>query len=387
MNPAETVREVQERNELDVYSKRGPVLVRGKGAKVWDEGGREYIDAAGAYGVASLGHASDVLAEAVAHQARTIVSVPGAFYSDVRARYLEKLVDSSPKGLTRAFLCNSGTESIEAALKFARHSTGRTKFVCANRGFHGRTMGALSATFSPKYKKSFEPLVPGFTHVAYNDLDSLERAVTDDTAGVLLEVVQGEGGVHLGRKEFLRGAQQVCRERGALLLIDEVQTGFCRTGRMFASMHFELEPDILCVAKGMAGGLPMGATVCSDRVTLPPGLHGSTFGGNPLCAAAALAVLEHMVAHRLDERARSLGDFFVEQLRAHELPGVRDVRHLGLMIGIELKQRVTNVLKRLQENGVIALPAGTTVLRLLPPLVITEEELSFVADKIRQALS
>lgn len=387
MTDSETLRGLQDRYELDVYSKRGPVLVRGRGARVWDADGHEYVDAAGAYGVASLGHASEVVVRAVARQAETLVSAPGAFHSDVRARYLEALVEAAPQGIGRAFLCNSGTESVEAALKLARHSTGRKSFVCAKRGFHGRTMGALSATFSPEYKSPFEPLVPGFTHVPYNDLDSLRDAVTEETAGVLLEIVQGEGGVHPGREDFLRGAQQLCRERGALFLVDEVQTGFCRTGRLFASMHFELEPDVLCVAKGMAGGLPMGGAMCGDRVTAPRGLHGSTFGGNPLCAAVALATLSYMREHRLDERARELGDFFIARLRAGELPAVREVRYRGLMIGIELKKRVTPVLKELQDRGVIALPAGATVLRLLPPLVIEKEELDFVAEQIRATLS
>jgi acetylornithine/LysW-gamma-L-lysine aminotransferase len=256
------------------------------------------------------------------------------------------------------------------------------------RGFHGRTMGALSATWEKKYREPFEPLVPGFRHVAYNDLAALDQAVTDQTAAVILEVVQGEGGVRPGTPEFLRGAQQLCRERGALLILDEVQTGFGRTGTLFAAEHYDLRPDLLCVAKSMAGGLPMGAVLMGERVgVLPASVHGSTFGGNPLACAAALATLDVLEAEHLPEHAAEVGTWFLARLQRIQSPLIREVRGLGLMVGIELKQKVTPYLQALMERGVLALPAGLTVMRFLPPLVISQGELAAAADEVEAVLS
>jgi acetylornithine/LysW-gamma-L-lysine aminotransferase len=291
-------------------------------------------------------------------------------------------------GMPRVFLCNSGTEAIEAAIKFARLSTGRTHILAAMRAFHGRTFGALSATWNKKYREPFEPLVPGFSHVPYNDLEKLEGAVSEQTAAVLLEVVQGEGGVYLGDEAYLCAAQALCRERGALLIIDEVQTGFGRTGRIFACKHYGLQPDLLCVAKSIAGGLPMGAVLLGERLgELPPGVHGSTFGGNPLACAASIAALEALVEEQLPERAAELGAYLLAELGKIHSPLVREVRGLGLMVGIEIKQKVAPYLQALMERGVLALPAGLTVIRLLPPLVITREQIDCVVQAIREVLN
>ena len=379
--------ELQRRYEFDVYPKRDVVLVRGQGARVWDDAGREYIDCAAGHGVASLGHCHPKVAEAVAEQARRLLTCPGIFYNDVKARLLERLVGIAPGGLTRAYLCNSGAETIEAAIKFARFTTGKHELVCAMRGFHGRTMGALSATFTREYREPFVPVVEGFRFAPFNNFAKLEAQVGDDTAAVLLEVVQGEGGVNLGKAEFFSQVGELCRERGVLLVIDEVQTGFCRTGKMFACEHFGLEPDILCLAKAMAGGLPMGAVLCSDKVTPPVGRHGSTFGGNPLACAASLAAIDAMVEERLDLAAAEKGAYLRERLEASELPKVRELRQLGLMIGIELKEKSQPYLVRLMERGVLALPAGATVVRLLPPLTITHAELDTVAEALTEVLS
>ncbi|MBI4770015.1 MAG: acetylornithine/succinylornithine family transaminase [Chloroflexi bacterium] len=370
-----------------VYSKRPITIVRGQGARLWDAEGREYIDCVGGQGAANLGHADPVVAQAIARQARTLISCPEMFYNDRRAELLEKLLSLAPPGLERAFLCNSGTEAVEAAIKFARAATGRAGVVAAMRGFHGRTLGALSATWEKKYREPFEPLLPGFSHVPYNNLEALEAAVTDETGAVILEVVQGEGGVRPGTPEFLCGAQRLCRQRGALLVIDEVQTGFGRTGRTFAVEHYGLEPDLLPLAKSIAGGMPMGATLIGPRVgALPAQSHASTFGGNPLACAAAVAALGRMEELGLPGRAAELGAYFIERLRGINSPGVREVRGLGLMVGIELKGKVTPVLQALMERGVLALPAGLTVLRFLPPLVITREELDVVVEAVREAL-
>ena len=249
-----------------VYPKRPLAIVRGEGARLWDADGNEYIDCVGGQGAANLGHGHPAIVSAISRQAGQLITCPEIFYNDRRAELLAALANVAPAGLSRAFLCNSGAEAVEAAIKFARLSTGRRKIVACMRGFHGRTMGALSATWEPKYREPFEPLVPGFTHVPYNDLAALDAAVTDSTAAVLLEVVQGEGGVRLGDPAFLLGAQCLCRERGALLIVDEVQTGYGRTGTLFACEQYGLEPDLMPIAKSMAGGLPMGACLIGPRV-------------------------------------------------------------------------------------------------------------------------
>jgi acetylornithine/LysW-gamma-L-lysine aminotransferase len=366
-----------------VYAKRPLVLVRGRGAEVWDDAGRRYVDCAAGIGVAALGHAHPAIVEAICRQAARLVTCSEGFANDRRAALLERLVGVAPRGLRRAFLCNSGTEAIEGAIKFARLASGRTGIVAAERGFHGRTLGALSATWEPAYREPFLPLVPGFQHVPYDDLAALDGAVGPDTAAVLLEVVQGESGVRPGSREFLRGAQALCRERGALFVLDEIQTGLGRTGRLFAAEHHGLEPDLLCLAKPLAGGVPMGAVLIGERVgELPKKVHGSTFGGNPLACAAALAVLEVMERERLPERAARLGAHALGRLRALRGPAVREARGLGLMLGLELREPVEPYLVRLVERGVLALQAGPSVLRLLPPLVVSEGDLDAVLDAV-----
>ena len=369
-----------------VYAKRDLAILRGQGALLYDEAGREYIDCVGGQGVANLGHAHPKVVEAIRAQAGTLITCPEMFYNDRRAALVEKLC--TLVGMPRVFLCNSGTEAIEAAIKFARLATGRTHVLAAMRAFHGRTFGALSATWNKKYREPFEPLVPDFSHVPYNDLEKLEGAITERTAAVMLEVVQGEGGVYLGDADYLQAAQRLCRERGALLIIDEVQTGFGRTGKMFAYQHYGLQPDLLCVAKSIAGGLPMGAVLIGERVgELPPGTHGSTFGGNPLACAASLAALDALVEERLPERAAEMGEYLMAGLRQIRSPLVREVRGLGLMVGIELKQKVAPYLQALMERGVLALPAGLTVIRLLPPLVITREQIDCVIRALSEVLN
>lgn len=379
--------ELEQQYELGVYPKRDIVLVKGKNAKVWDDQGNEYIDCVAGNGVANLGHANPAVAAALTEQASTLVTCPGIFYNDKRALLLEKLVNVSPSNLTKAFLCNTGTESIEGAIKFARLTTGRREFICAMRAFHGRTMGALSATFNPKYRSGFEPLVPDFHHVPFNNLEKLRAEINENTAGILLELVQGEGGINIGEESYFKEVQAICREKGILLIIDEVQTGFCRTGKMFACQHFDLQPDIMCVAKAMAGGVPMGAILCSDRIDVAVGKHGSTFGGNPLACAAALAAIDFMIENKLDEQARQKGEYLFEKLGKYPSPRVREVRHLGLMFGLELKEKVQPIILDLMKDGILAFPAGTTVLRLLPPLTISYEELDTVASAVIRVLA
>ncbi len=378
--------EIEEQFSVGVYPKRPVVIVKGKGARLWDIHGREYIDCVSGNGVANVGHANPDVARAIARQARQLMTCPGIFYNDQRAQLLQRLVQITPAGLNRAFLCNSGAESIEAAIKFARIATGKTEIIAANRAFHGRTLGALSATHNPKYRKGVEPLVPGFVHVPFNQFEKLQAAVTRDTAAILLEIVQGEGGVHVGDKAYFQKVRQLCSERGIILIIDEVQTGFGRTGTMFACQQMDIQPDIMCVAKSMAGGVPMGAVFVNHNITVPMGSHGSTFGGNPLACAAALATIDYLEKHRLPEQARGKGLYLVSQLKQLHLPIIREIRHMGLMIGIELRTRVKPYILNLIEEGVLALPAGTTVLRLLPPLTISYPEIDRVVQALERVL-
>lgn len=384
----ENTQTIESTHTSGVYAKRDLVIVRGQGATLWDEQGNQYIDCVGGQGAANLGHAHPAVVAAINEQATRLISCPEMFYNDTRAALLEKLAALAPAGMSRAFLCNSGTEAVEAAFKFARYSTGRRKIIAAMRGFHGRSMGALSATWNKKYREPFMPLVPDFEHVPYNNLEKLDSALDNETAAVILEVIQGEGGVHPGERAYLQGAQQLCQERGALLIIDEIQTGFGRTGKMFALEHHNLQPDLLCVAKSMAGGLPMGAVLLGGRVgELSPGIHGSTFGGNPLAAAASLAALQALDDQQLAQRAAQLGAYLLDEIRTIESPLIREVRGLGLMIGIELKQKVAPYLQALTERGVLALPAGLTVIRLLPPLVITQAQVDQVIAALGEVLN
>lgn len=378
--------EIESRHSSGVYAKHEVAFVRGKGARLWDHEGREYIDCMAGHGVANLGHAHPKVVEAIAAQAGQLITCPEAYYNDRRAELMEKLGGLLPE-IGRVFLCNSGTEAVEAALKFARISTGRTKIIAAMRGFHGRTMGALSATWNKRYREAFEPLVPGFAHVPYNNLAALDEAIDRETAAVILEVVQGEGGVHVGEGSYLQGAQRLCLERGALLIIDEVQTGFGRTGKLLAVEHFNLNPDLLCLAKSIAGGLPMGAVLIGPRVeNLSPGMHATTFGGNPLACAASLAAFEVMETENLADQAAKKGEALLNRIREIQSPAIRDVRGLGLMIGVEIRQKVAPYLQAMADKGVIALPAGMTVIRLLPPLVIEEEQVERVVEVLGEVL-
>jgi acetylornithine/LysW-gamma-L-lysine aminotransferase len=379
---------IEAQHTSGVYAKRDVTIVRGEGATLWDSQGRSYIDCVGGQGAANLGHAHPAVAAAISEQANKLISCPEMFYNDVRAALLNKLTSLAPAGMQRAFLANSGTEAVEAAFKFARYSTKRSNIVATMRGFHGRTYGSLSATWDKKYRLPFQPLVPGFQHVPYNKLEKLERTVDEDTAAVILEVVQGEGGVHPGEADYLLGAQQLCRERGALLILDEIQTGFGRTGAMFALEHYNLQPDLLCLAKSIAGGVPMGAVLIGERVgELSPGIHGSTFGGNPLAAAASLAALNMFEEEQLPQRAAELGAYALTQLEQIESSLIREVRGLGLMIGIQIKQKVAPYLQALMDRGVLAQPAGLTVIRLLPPLVITKEQLDRAIAALEEVLT
>lgn len=383
--------QVEEKILGGTTARRGDVVItRGQGCWVFDEDGKKYLDLGSAQGVAMLGHCHPAVTEAIQAQAETLTLCPNYLYNDTRTEFAKALVDVLPKHLPHIFVANSGAEAVDGALKFARLFTKRSAFVATTKGFHGRTMGALSVTWEPKYREGFEPLLET-THVQFNDAAALDKAVTNKTAAVILEVVQGESGVNVGTPDFLKTAQKVCKERGAVLIVDEIQTGFGRTGKWFAVEHAGIEPDIMCLAKGLGGGFPMGAFAYTKaiREVLTPGSHGSTFGGSPLACAAGLAAIEVYREEDLIKRSAILGANMRNQLRG-ALEGValvRDIRGLGLMIAVELRTKVAPVLKSLMVNhGVIALPAGPTVLRLLPPLVISEKEIDIGVQAIAKAI-
>lgn len=386
MNAQEII-DVETKHSAGTYAKQPLVIVRGQGASLFDADGNEYLDCASGHGVANLGHANPKVAEAIYKQASTLITLFETFPNDKRAELMKKLT-SLVDGLDRVFLCNSGTEAVEASFKFARISTGRINIVAAMRAFHGRTYGSLSATFNKKYREGFEPLVPGFSHVPYNNVEALDKAVNEETAAVILEVVQGEGGVYPASEEYIQAARRICDERGALLIVDEIQTGFGRTGMMFAIQHFDVTPDMLCCAKSLAGGVPMGAVLIGHNVkNLTPGVHGSTFGGNPLSCAAAIAALGVIEEEKLARQALVKGAYLRDRLREINSPNIREVRGMGLMVGVEMKEKAAPYIKALQKRMIIALNAGMTVIRLLPPLVISYEQIDHLAEVLAEVLT
>lgn len=377
--------------ESGVVPRRGEtVMVAGEGCWMIDSEGERYLDLTAAQGVAMLGYGHPVLSAAIADQAQRLHACPAFFYNDVRAGFLEKLIEVAPEHMTHAFLANSGAEAIDGAIKFARLTTGRSKIIATKNGFHGRTIGAVSLTWNPRYREKFGPLLPEVTHVNYGNLEELSAAMDDSTAAVFLEAVQGEGGVNMASPDYWEGVQRLCRERGVLLVFDEIQTGF-RTGQWFAHQHFGLQPDIMTLAKGLGAGFPMGAIVYTGQVqeALFSGAHGSTFGGNPLACAAGLATLETYQNENLIEQSAQMGALLRRKLEAAigERAIVREIRGLGLMIGIDLRSKVIPFLKVLmEEHKILALPAGATVLRLLPPLIINEEEIELAVSAIAAVL-
>lgn len=344
----------------------------------------------GGYGVANLGHSNPAVVEAVKKQAETLMVLPQTLPNDKRAEFYAALTGILPKELRRVFPCNSGTEANEAAIKFAMMATAKRKFVAAMRGFSGRTLGSVALTYEPKYREPFGPYGHEVVFVPYNNVEALREAVDTNTAAVFLEPVQGEGGVRPATPEFLQAARQVTQERGALLILDEIQTGMGRTGKRWGFEHFGVVPDIVTMAKALGGGVPIGAAVMTEAVAnaMPKGGHGGTFGGNPLAMAAGVAAIRYLEDTRLWERAAELGPWFMEELRQIDSPKVREVRGLGLMVGMELKEKSAPYITRLErEHHVLTLAAGPTVIRFLPPLVISKEDLERVVEAVRAVLS
>lgn len=364
------------------YGRTPLAPVRGEGARMWDADGKEYLDFVSGIAVNALGHCHPGLADAICRQAQKLIHCSNLYYIEPQALLAKMLVDNSFPA--KAFFCNSGAEANEAAMKLARKHAklnfGPEKFeiVTALNSFHGRTLAAITATGQPKYQKGFEPLPGGYKYVPFNDLDALEEAVGPNTCAVMLEPVQGEGGVKAASRYYLEGAAMLCKEHGALLIFDEVQTGLGRTGRFLACQHFGVEPDIFTLAKALGGGFPIGAMLAKEKVaeTFQPGDHASTFGGNPLACAAALAVVEELLLGGVVDNAHKVGAYLHEKLRglAGKYDYVKEVRGLGLLLGMELSRDGQDIVKGCQEKGLLINCVGGNVLRLIPPLNITARD-------------
>ena len=360
----------------NIYQRFPVTIERGLGAHVWDINGKEYIDCMGGYGVALVGHRNPRVVKALQDQLEKIITVHSSLYNKTREEFLENLIMISPKGLSQVYLNNSGTEAVEAAIKFARKFTGKSGMVAMNGSYHGKSFGSLSLTFNPKYRKSFEPLVKKVSFSPFGDIEALRSAVNSDTGFIILEPIQGESGIHVAPDRFLQEVRKLCDEKGILLILDEIQSGLGRTGKMWAGEHWNTTPDIMCLAKGIAGGVPMGATLVRPDILacISKGEQSSTFGGNPLSCAAGIATIQALTQDKLVENAVKMGKKFREGLERlkekHKI--IREIRGKGLMIGVEMKFEVKDILFDGIANGVLFLYSGKNILRLLPPLVISE---------------
>ncbi|MCH7966700.1 MAG: acetylornithine/succinylornithine family transaminase [Thaumarchaeota archaeon] len=366
----------------NLYQRFPVTIEKGVGAHIWDIEGKEYIDCMGGYGVALVGHQNQRVNKAIKEQLDKIITVHSSFYNKTREEFLKTLIGLAPKRLTQVHLNNSGAEAIEAAIKFARKFTGKKGMIAMKGSYHGKSFGALSLTFNPKYRKPFEPLVEKVSFASFGDIESLRSLIDKDTAFVILEPIQGESGIIVAPEGFLQQVRKLCDEKGILLIFDEIQAGLGRTGRLWACDHWNTAPDILCLAKGIAGGMPMGATLVRPDIlaSMSKGEHSSTFGGNPLSCAAGIASLKALTDDGLIENSEKMGKIFREGLEKlkekHTM--IREIRGKGLMIGIEMKFEIKDILTGLIKEGVLMLYSGRNILRILPPLVISEEDITKV---------
>jgi acetylornithine/LysW-gamma-L-lysine aminotransferase len=375
----------------NLYQRFPVTIEKGVGAHVWDVDGKEYIDCMGGYGVALVGHKNQRVNDAIKKQIDKIITVHSSLYNKTREEFLTTLISLAPKGLTQVHLNNSGAEAIEAAMKFARKFTGKKGMVAMKGSYHGKSFGALSLTFNPKYRKAFAPLVEKVSFASYGDIESLRSVIDDDTAFVILEPIQGESGIIVAPEGFLQEVRKLCDEKGIVLIFDEIQAGLGRTGRLWACDHWNTAPDILCLAKGIAGGVPMGATLVRPDIlaSISKGEHSSTFGGNPISCAAGTAALKAITEDGLIENSEKMGKIFREGLEKlkEKHPMIREIRGKGLMIGIEMKFEVKDILMGLIKKGVLMLYSGRNILRILPPLVISEDDVTKVLHALDSVLT
>jgi len=370
-----------------VFNEKPIQIERGDGAYVYDDGGTEYLDMGASYACVPLGHKHPAVQSAVSEQLEKITYVQASYPNAERTALYELLADTAPDPIDKTWLCNSGTEANEAALKFARSATGNSKIVATMQGFHGRTMGALATTWKNKYKKPYEPLIGDVEFVPYDDAEALDEAIDEDTAAFIVEPVQGEGGINPASDGYLEAAREITEDAGATLIFDEVQTGMGRTGALWNSQRANVAPDMITAAKGLGNGLPVGATLCRDWIAEDYGSHASTFSGGPVISAAAGATVSTVVDDDVPENAAAMGDYLQTELEAAIGDDVRDIRGEGLMIGVEVGRGANAALKELALNHqVLALPAGRTVVRLLPPLTIDETHADAVVDAMAEVV-
>jgi acetylornithine/N-succinyldiaminopimelate aminotransferase len=365
------------------YGRYDIVLESGKGCIVRDIKGREYIDCVAGIAVNNIGHCHPKLVAAIKEQAGKLIHVSNLYYTAVQAELAKELAGIT--GMSRVFFCNSGTEAVEAAMKLARVTTGKTDFVAVEKSFHGRTMGSLSVTYKDIYRNPFKPLVQEEKFVPYDDAGALADAITENTAAVIVEPIQGEGGINVPSDEYLQEVRRICDETDTLLIFDEVQTGFGRTGKWFCKEHSGVKPDIMTMAKAMGGGFPMGAIAARDGISFDRGQHAATFGGSPLACAAALASIEVIREENLLRNSQEMGEYFMDRLRNMSLDGVVEVRGRGLMIGVELDRKCADIVESCMEKGVLLNCTSEKVLRIAPPLTINKEQIDAVVDVLEQA--
>jgi acetylornithine/N-succinyldiaminopimelate aminotransferase len=374
---------------MHTYGRHKLVLVKGEGAVVWDADGKSYIDCVAGIAVNNVGHANPKVAAAICKQAKKLIHTSNLYYTEEQVTLAKLLAEVSPHQKT--FFCNSGAEANEGAIKLARKHTGKGEIITMVNSFHGRTITTITATGQPKYQKGFGPLTPGFKYVPYNDLDAVAEAISPETAAVLIEPIQGEGGVIVPSEGYLADLKTLCHDNDVLLIFDEVQTGFGRTGEMFASQTMDVAPDITTLAKAIAGGFPMGAVLAVNDVaeTFEPGDHAATFGGSPLACAAAKASINYILEEKLLEKSRENGAYFKKKLNLIKDNNsvVKDVRGMGLMLGMELGIECSKIVEKMFKKGVIVNCAAGNVLRFVPPLMITKSQIDTVTSALDNVLS
>lgn len=374
---------------IALYPNRGITFTKGNGVYLYDQNGETYLDLGSNYGVNIFGYNHPSITKALQRQLNNLVNLHCSFNNHVRTQAAENLLKATSGRLSKIFFSNSGAEAIEAALKFARVATGKSHFIAMKNAYHGKTLGALSATGGDRYRNPFLPLLWNFTHVSLGDIEELQCSISSNTAAIMIEPVQGEGGIHVAPQEFYSQLQDICLRRNILLIVDEIQTGVGRTGTFLAGEQFGLKPDILCLGKGIAGGIPIGVTLVTREISskIPMLIHTSTFGGNPLACAGILAVLKELENGKVFDEVKELGKYFLDQLKSINTPKIIEVRGLGLMIGMELEENATPVLRALQQDRIIALPAGSNIVRFLPPLTITKNELDKAISTLKRIYS
>ncbi len=392
MNNAE-IKNLADQYLINTYGSRDLALVRGEGIHVWDADGKEYIDLFSGIAVCNLGHCHPKVTQTIIEQSQKLIHVSNLYNIEPQVLLAKKL--SELCFAKRWFFCNGGAEANEAAIKIVRRywankGTPRPYIITADQSFHGRTLATITATGQPKYHKGFEPMVPGFTYVPYNDSDALQKAITKETGAVMLEPIQGEGGIRMPSENYLKEVREICDKNQLLLIFDEVQTGLGRTGHLFAHQGYDVLPDIMTLAKGLANGVPIGAMGCTEEVSqgFSPGSHACTFGGNPLSTATALTVLNELTKPNFMQKVQELGRYFIDGLQqiAKSHSKIKEVRGRGLMIGVEFDEPVLPLLNQLLAQGIIAGSAGPNVLRFLPPLIIGKDNLTQALQSIQQAL-